>query len=376
MAFKIHGEVSLDGAMFKRGLHELGGEATAFIKNFALGAVGVYSIEQALDKTVETAEELVNTSKNLSLTVEQLQIMRQAAKDNGIEFQAMSTALQRFNAIRENVLRGGAGSADQMAALGRLGLDRNALQNQNAGESLMGQISEKARGSNAADIAKDLRDVFGKSGGELFGVLQTNFEELGVEMKNMGAIMDSTTAHELKMFKDELDLISSITSATLAPALVALGGVVYDAITLLGKWGTELGTFFEDLIHGNFKAAIPDAIEEGEKFTEARNAAWQSMVDKAKSSKPPALGDIDKDETKSSKVTKAKEIKSDSLVSVGNFLGAGRGAINSIAEQHLQVAKEQLVVTKEQAKISTNIQRATENLVKAFNNQIPDWAAN
>ncbi len=381
MAFKIHGEVSLDGAMFKRGLHEIGGEASAFIKNFALGAIGVYSIEQALDKTVETAEELVNTSRKLSTTVEELQVMRQAAKENGLEFQTMATALERFNAVRENALRGGKGSAEQLAALRRLGVTREDLQNRTASQNLTGNISETARKSNAADIAKDLKDVFGRGGQELFGVLQTDFAELAEKMKSMGAIMDSTTAHELKMFKDEMDLIGSIIGATLAPLLVSFGAGIYNVITWLGTLGTFLGDWMASLAAHPFdvlfgdagKTATEDAVEAAKEFSEKRNEAWDEMVKKANTNpiNPPA---IIEDESKE-KIKKAASTHSDSLIAAGNFLGAGRGAISNVAERHLQVARDHLAEAKKEVVVLTNIQKATEDMVKAFKGQIPDWAS-
>lgn len=372
MAFKIHGEVSLDGAMFKRGLHEIGGETTAFLKNFAIGAIGIASVEQAISKTVESAEELVNTSKNLSLTVEQLQVMRQAAKENGIEFQTMATALERFNAIRENILRGGKGSAEQMAAMQRLGVSREQLQSQNAGQTFMGQISETAQKSNAADIAKDLKDVFGRGGDALFGTLQTNFDELGEKMRSMGAIMDNTTAHELKQFKDEMDLIGKVAENTLAPMLVKLGGALYDAITALGAFGTAAGTYFTDLLHGNFKAAGEDAAEEAKKFMETRNEAWAAMVAKsnAPTSHEQAIID-DESKTKKAAVKKEREIKSDSLISVGNFLGAGRGQINDVAQQHLQVARQQLTeMQMTKVMLDSHLRELQIAITKKMN---PEW---
>jgi hypothetical protein len=242
MAFKIHGEVTLDGAMFKRGLREIGGESTAFIKNFALGAVGIASVEQAFTKTVEKADELVNTSKNLSMTVEQLQLIRQAAKENGVEFASMTIALEKFNAVRENVLQGGKGAAAQMAALGRLGISREALQNQTAAQSMMGQVSDTARKSNAADIAKDLKEVFGRGGDQIFGVLKTNFDELGAKMRAEGAMMDTLTAVQLKTFKDEMDFAGQILTSELAPGIVMFARAVLMAVGHLQSFASWLGT--------------------------------------------------------------------------------------------------------------------------------------
>ena len=328
MALRLEAIIGLNSNAFERGMDRVKDSVAETAKSFVMGAVGVYGIEQAISKTVETAEELVNTGKNLSLTVEQLQVMRQAAKENGVEFQTMATALQRFNAIRENVLQGGKGSAEQMAALSRLGITRSELQNQNSGQSVMGQISNTARNSNAADIAKDLRDVFGKGGDALFGTLQTNFDELGKKMKDMGAIMDSTTAHQLKQFKDEMDLIGTILMSQLAPYLVQFAAEIYDLITKLGAAGVVLGTLVADWLHGRFKGALTDAREEEKNYMDDRKAAWDAMVGKAnEENKPPPQAVIEKEAVKEKK----DRIQSDSLVKVGNFLGSNRVAINNAA---------------------------------------------
>ena len=233
MAFKIHGEIALDGAMFKRGLHEAGGEAAAFIKNFALGAVGIASVEQAFSKTIDSAEELVNTSKKMDMTIEQLQVIRQAAEESGVGFDQMTNALSKFNAVRENILNGGKGSAAQLAAMHRLGISDEALQKQTAATSVMGQISEKARGSNAADIANDLKQVFGRGGQEIFGALKTDFGELETKMRSYGAIMDSTTAVELKLFKEEMGLMNRVMTAEFAPAIISLGKIIFQINAVL-----------------------------------------------------------------------------------------------------------------------------------------------
>ncbi len=377
MAFKIHGEVSLDGAMFKRGLHEISGETTAFIKNFALGAIGVASIEQAFDKTIESAEELVNTSKNLSIGIEQLQVLRQAAKESGIEFSMLEHVMANYNSQREKALQG---NGKLLSAFAGLGIGKTELQNQTSAQSIMGQISEKARGSNAADIAKEMSEVFGKGWKDIFGLLKTDFEELGTKMKDMGAIMDSTTAIQLKQFKDEMDLIGSVVTATLAPALVTLGGVVYDVITGLGSLGTFLGNWMAslsahplDVLFGNAgKQATDDAVAATKEFASARSEAWRAMVDRAKENIPVPPATID-DETKAKKL---KSERSDSLISVGNFLGAGRGAIDNIASQQLRIANQHLQVARDTKLVietkTDALQKSTDSLIRAFG-KIPDW---
>src|SRR6185312_11847101 len=93
-------EIGLDGSGFERGLRKIGSDAAASVKNLAVQAFGIYAIEQAIAKTVETATDLVNESKRLSLTVEQLQLLRQAAKNGSVEMDTLATAFERLDVAR------------------------------------------------------------------------------------------------------------------------------------------------------------------------------------------------------------------------------------------------------------------------------------
>lgn len=429
MSAKIEAQLSLDGALFKRGLHEAGTEAGAFLKNFALGAVGAYSIEQAFDKTVESATELVNASRKLGVTVEQLQVLRQAAEDNGVEFDAMTQALLKFNATRENVLHKGKGSDDQLAALGRLGvtpevlksLQSNLPEQRKEGEGgkvessaqsiedqrkqaasaanvMMGQISDYIRRNNLnpADVAKDLKDVFGKSGQQIFGVLQTNFEELQAKMQDMGAIMDGQVAYKLKALGEELGLISRILTAQLGPALLTLAEFAFKAIAKAGGAASGIGAFFgyafqryqdsetqsTDIDSENNKAhadairragnaevggrkenmsqtleAMKNVAQPWEKMIEDFRLMLKNAADRANNI-PAPIGDDGSENA--AKTKRPKATQSDSLISVGNFLGAGRVAINSVAERHLEVARQQLAAQQAQLVESQKITLATQ----------------
>src|SRR6202142_3383334 len=51
--------ISLDGSGFERGMARIGASAASGIKNLIAGAVGVYALEAAFRKTIDTADELV-----------------------------------------------------------------------------------------------------------------------------------------------------------------------------------------------------------------------------------------------------------------------------------------------------------------------------
>ena len=102
----------------KKVLTRVGERVADSVKSFVIGAVGVYGIEEAFRKTIETARELVNTSQRLDTSVETLQVLREAAKDAGVEFDKVADALNRLNVARQKALGGDAKSLQAFAALG------------------------------------------------------------------------------------------------------------------------------------------------------------------------------------------------------------------------------------------------------------------
>lgn len=89
------------------------------------------------------------------------------------------------------------------------------------------------------------------------------------------------------------------------------------------------------------------------------------MVEKSK--ERPRSAQISTDETLAANPVKRE--RSDALVSVGNFLGAGRGAIDSVAQRQPATARQQLQVVTEASKEAVKkveLQKAADDLIKAF----------
>jgi hypothetical protein len=365
MGLNLEATIGLNSASFEKGMHRVTESVADTIKGFAIGAIGIGTLESAIDKTIESASELVNTARNLSMTTDQLQIMRKAAEENGKEFGVMTTAIERFNAVRENILHGGKGSKEQMAAMSRLGLTRENLKNQTAAQSMMGQVSETARKSNAADIANDLKQVFGKGGADIFGVLSTDFAELGASMKSHGEIMDATSAVELKRFKDELAAISKIMEAGLAPVLVEIAKGLLYANAAIGTFGTMLGTWAgniaELILHPvdvlkNPQKAFKDlfgmgisgeAGESAKEYFTSQMGKIGKIDEEAKAranavENPIAQGELndESEEKKSAKEGRLRghKFEGDSLVRVGNFLGTNRAGITGASRMEMHAS--------------------------------------
>lgn len=355
MAFRINGEITLDGSMFRRGLQTAGAEATSFLKNFALGAVGVYGLEQAFHKTVDRADELINKARNIDMGVEQFQVLAQAAQNAGLEMDFITKAFEKFNATRENILNKGVGWQQQLLAMHRLGVSDDELKNGTAAENVMGAVSRSAKTMSPADITNDLRVAFGRGGADLFKFLETDFQALESKMKSMGSIMDTTTAIQLKQFRNEMQLISNVLTSSFAPVIIFIGKGLFQVVTLLGTFGTYLGSLIQDLAFlaiGNKaqKEAVRNGLSPGQEAQEYFNKQqdyFRALEEQAKAmayaADHPRPFDTSKEiPSLETKAKRERQLSSDSLISTGNFLGAGRNSIGEVAQRHLEVAQKQL----------------------------------
>ncbi len=368
MGLKLRAEVGLDGSGFERGLHNLAHSATHNFKSLVIGAFGVYSIHQALEKTVESAEELVTASKRLDVTIEQLQVLRQAAKENGVEFGKLETAFEKIDVAREKALGGGAEGKKALAAFAGLGVDKNALQTQTAAQLLMGPMHEKAGFTSAENLAGPMKEIFAKGFGELTPILKTNFDELAVKMKHLGSILDAETAVSIKNVKDEFDLLANIAVAQLGPALVQLtywilqqGQAVRGALTFWQRLAAEEEKrtgekpSMANMVAGvtamrmfgasamsrpgsqGFLESVMSAADAGMKvsaggFKELEDLKARMAAEAARLNNPLAPTF----EATPAALKKLHHHQSeDSLLRVGNFLGSG-----SIQDKHLKIAAQ------------------------------------
>lgn len=373
MGLKLLAEIGLDGSGFERGLHKIGRDAAASVKNLAVQAFGIYGVEQAIAKTVETASDLVDASQRLDVTVEQLQLLRQAAKDAGSDMGALTGAFEKLDIARAKAL---GGDKDAIAAFAKLGVNQAQLQSQTASTLFTGSISNTVKNSNAEDIGPVLKEVFGKSFGELIPVLKTDFDELGGKMKALGTIMDTDTAVKLDALGDNFSLLSSIIAVQLGPVLVQVSILFLEMVGKIKAFGAFLGALSEKgLLKGGaalaqamldtpvgkiidtvgLGKAIADTLAPGTEGEDlmTKGAAAFDETDKEYKKLMDAIQDrLDKaaEELKHPKPRKvdvpgpdapaAKHMasaQSDSLVRVGNFLGSNGNTIERVNKQKIQL---------------------------------------
>jgi len=231
MGLKLEAEIGLNAASFQRGITQVNNSISNTVKSYALGAVGVYSIEKAFSKTLETVKELYNESKRMGVSVENLQVMRKAAASAGVEMSTLAGAMEKLNVARSKAL---GGDAKALASFGTLGVSKERLETAPAEDIIFGEISKKIKSVNPQDIAAQLRDVMGRGYGEMVPLMAKDMDALREKMQRMGMIISSETVAELKQFDAAINSIKNLLVGYLAGALAAFGE------GLLDFWQTKI----------------------------------------------------------------------------------------------------------------------------------------
>lgn len=390
MGLNLRGKIELDGSGFERGLHRAGEKAIEFsadlIKNAAVAAFGLYGVEQAIEKTVETATDLVNTSKRLDVTVEQLQLLRQAAKDGGTEMGTLASAFEKLDIARSKALGGNKGALE---AFGKLGVSVGDLRSQTAAKMFTGAISSSVKNNNVESLAPALKEILGKGFGELIPVLKTDFDELGEKMHKLGTIMDADTAVKLKAIGENFDLLKNILAVQLGPVIISVVETFLEVIGKVKAFGAYLGglsekgiikgaaTVLNDLKDNPVASSLINAIPGagaaaqyfGSKFdskelegisadagqayndtsddwSKTMDELRQKLADSAKDleNPKPIIQVPDPEKTVTKKLSGVPNV--DSLLKVGNFLGATGKTISKVDKQKIDLLQKIVDNTK------------------------------
>ena len=243
MGLNLESTISLNSSSFERGMNRVAGSVSSVVKQMVVGAIGVYAIEKAIFSTIETSKELVNESKRMGVTVEQLQVMRKAASGANVEMDALATTMEKLNVFRAKALGGGSESATALKQAAQLGITLAMLKSSSAQDILFKAIGNKLKEVNPQAIAGPLREVLGRGYGQLIPLLTKDLDALQKKMESLGMIISGKTAYELKEFDTQLNSIKNILVSALAPALVSMAEFILDTFTGSGIIGQAVEGF-------------------------------------------------------------------------------------------------------------------------------------
>jgi len=248
MALRLEAQIGLDSTQFTRGMEKVSAGVVSGVRNFALAYIGVEALKGAFEATISTAKDLVNESNRMGVAVEQLQVMRKAAEGAGVEIDSLAQAMEKLNTFRATALKVGPAGSMAMMQARQLGITPAMLQSSSAQSILFGAIAQKVKSVDVQTIAAPLREILGRSAGELVPLLKTDMGELEKNMKSLGLVMSNETARDLKQVDEALNTVKIGFTNALAPVIVGLvkmflgvlssGGLLSNAFHNWAEWIT------------------------------------------------------------------------------------------------------------------------------------------
>jgi len=371
MALELKGTISLDGSGWEAGIHRV----THSLKELALEAAGIYTITQAITKTVELGEKLIDTSRRIGVSVEALQEFTFAARQNGASVESLVHFIERLNAARID--------PKKFPSFEKIGIGERE-RNLPIEEMLM-KLSINLRARSSQEVIGPLIKVGGRGAGELLPMLKDDLDEVREAARKLGAVMRTEDAVMLKFLADEMKILSQVILIGLAPAIVFLTEKMMTFVNSVKASGTFWGNLLgkpglakdagesagatvaymfglatkrdEDAIkkmHQRFVDAGAASESELEDLNAATEKQKQSLLDKQKAiEKINAFPDFSEvmGEEKQKKSPRVRD-SGDALTRVGNFLGSSRDVLQSLGERQVQLLQQIATNTRPSSGVS------------------------
>lgn len=371
MALRLNAEVSLDGSGFDRGLNRLVAGVSGF-RNTLVSAFGTLAIEQLVRGTIEWASRLNDVADTLGVNVEWLQKMQNGAKLVGGDIEDISKMILEINKSRQDSILNPNGKNAQ--AFGRAGMSASDIQNLSTQDFVQKFIAAFSHGVTTQG-ANDIQEVGGRAARNLIAAFGTQFA-------SDTPILSGELIRQLDDIGDRFTDLATALKVVLAPAILGVMGLFLELQQRFGQlWAglkgadaaghagaaadiqkgvplmSRVANVFENWWKGFQKGVV--GAEADQQDLADRIAMARGAVESARARRETSAPFFD---LSGIKTGTAKSPSTDALISVGNFLGAGAGTIQSIAQQQLDVARQSLV---HQTTISKDIKSMVDVLKRA-----------
>ena len=368
--FKVKAVLAGDGSQWQNTLRQGESAARRFgssVKSMIGGQLAMLfsigAIAQLTRKTIAFGASLRDMSSGLGIGVEWLQSTGYAAEQAGGSVEVLSKFLRKLAVAREEALQGGETGKRKQGAFGMFGITEADLRTMNM-EQLHDKIaSYYKKPSDVQGRIAALMEVGGKGAVIMSQAFVQGLSESRKEAYDMGLVMSSETVNGLAGIGDQFTTLGRILLVEFAPALLKTAELILTAVAvikgsrgILGRTregGNELPTGVKMLAMVNpvVLAAVlgqltgKASVGAGSDMDLALEELAKKLVKLYTPTRPGAKEDDDytpfyqmggRGGGRGGK----NKTYSDSLLAVGNFLGAGRGGVDRIQQQQLDVQRE------------------------------------
>jgi len=355
MGLKLMAEMGLDGSGINRGINSI----RQNISNLAAtigAAFSVGAVTALAKKTIEFAGHITDLSARLGVTTDYLQEMQFVMKQNGGSVDDLTSAFEKLGEARIAALSGDEKMAANFAKFG-IGIDRlKSSSSQDLMDAIAGQF--KTLGNND-EIKTAFKEIGGKAAGALVPAFVDGLEDGRASARKAGAVASQDAIAQLDEIGDSFDRLSMVLTIQLAPAILAVAQAAKQLVAGTQGLGSFWGAATANISLANLEKAIGsgknpvDVIKNiaglfsSAAGTEAEMGAindYLSTEAAAKSARAARIAnqnrpqDVPNITPKLTKTAAAKAF-SDSLLSVGNFLGSGRSTLETVAQKQLKLTE-------------------------------------
>lgn len=344
--------LKLDGSGFTQGLrgarqavNRFGDQTFGGLKSQIAAAFTAGAVLQLSRKTIDFAGHMRDLSDRLGVNVEWLQRMNNAAGQAGASMDDLANFMGKVGESRQAAFANPNGP--QAQAFGRMGISRGDIAGLNQ-QDFFGRITKAFANGASLQLENDVVEIGGKSAKKLLAAFSQGLEA-------SGPVMPEGLIDELDNLGDAMFLLNQELMVNVAPGIKGFIRIINSfvsefgkAFRFLGALSIGFGTHFS--INEAWRAA-QDAVVEADVDEQTRNDAAAIALRQRRANRrtrelsPPMFdaAQVKNDPAFKAAVSKSSS-PSDSLVSVGNFLGASRSTMESIATETNRILKEQLRV--------------------------------
>jgi len=344
-------KATLDGSNFQSGIGRLGGMADG-LKSKLAAAFTVGAIAAGVRKVMEYADAIEEGASRAGISVKALQEWSFGAKQNGADAEKLIGFIER--------LTDAASDLKNAEGFAKMGINPQGM----TPEGLFRSVQSRTQGKGATEIQSMLQSagMSFKAIGPMVNTLSSDMEKAATAANRLGAVMGDGTVKRLAALNDQLSIIGQILLSNFAPALIAVGTTMLRVVASLPAGKSILDSMIKGGVFGAMRKGGLGALKEGEspadrvkgllagivdgvkgglkagsKDAKVQMAAIEAIIEAIRNYKAPEPSAIT--QTGGKEAPKFRQ-QSDSLLSVGNFLGAGRGAIDSLQKEANRIAKE------------------------------------
>lgn len=334
--------LSLNGSGFALGLKRAESTSKQFakeIKGEFARAFGTAALVAYTAKLANMAGQLTETSDRLGISTKALQEWAYAARQSGSSLESITRYLEELSLARDKAL---GGDATALEAFRKLGVSDDDLRT-NRLEDIARQIAATVQSGNVQELITSLREIGGKTAGELVPAMQ-GFAELAQEAK----IISDQHLETVAAIGDQILGWGDALGTVVLPLMAKFAELADGGLTVITTGLAVMGTAIKGLLSGNslkdIWAQMNAAFDKGVEGWERRRKAIEqrAAARQAASNFVPGSTDALHDMTPEGKAKKAAEDIANASIRprITNWQQAGAGIKFMPETRHIQTVAE------------------------------------